>query len=125
LWLSLQVFGAAAFRQAIAYGFHLARYAELCIRKLPDWRLVTPACLGIVTFCYAPPGAGGEVMDGMNRAIAERCLAEGVAFVGTTKIHGKTVLRLCTINPRTTETDIAETLERLAGLGRTAHQPEA
>jgi hypothetical protein len=33
--------------------------------------------------------------------------------VQTTELRGQTVLRLCTINPRTTEEDIAKTVEAL------------
>jgi aromatic-L-amino-acid/L-tryptophan decarboxylase len=117
VWLSLQVFGAAAFRRAIAHGIHLACYAELCVRAIPVWQLITPASLGIVTFRYAPPGASEEEVDKINGTIAERCLSDGFAFVVTTKVTGRTALRLCTINPRTTEADIAETLDHLRRLG--------
>jgi len=120
MWLSLQVFGAAAFRRPIRRGIHLALYAELLVRAFPVWQLVTPASLGIMTFRYAPPGASEADMDKINAAIAERCLADGFAFVVTTKVLGRTVLRLCTINPRTTEGDIAETLDRLGRLGQEA-----
>ena len=34
-------------------------------------------------------------------------------MVATTVLRGNTVLRLCTINPRTTEEDLDETLARL------------
>jgi hypothetical protein len=34
--------------------------------------------------------------------------------VTSTTLRGRSVLRLCTINPRTTESDIEETIERLA-----------
>jgi hypothetical protein len=38
---------------------------------------------------------------------------QGFALVLTTELRGQTVLRLCTINPRTTEEDIAKTVEAL------------
>jgi aromatic-L-amino-acid decarboxylase len=57
-------------------------------------------------------------MAEMNSSIAERCLSEGFAFVATTQVMGKIVLRFCTINPRTTEEDIAKTLQRLDELAK-------
>jgi aromatic-L-amino-acid/L-tryptophan decarboxylase len=119
LWLSLQLFGASAFRSAVVQGLHLARYAERQVRALPiGWELLTPASMGILTFRYAPAGASEREMAAMNLDIAERCLSEGFAFVATTQVKGKAALRFCTINPRTTEEDIARTLHQLDELAR-------
>jgi hypothetical protein len=41
--------------------------------------------------------------------------------VTTTSIRGRSVLRLCTLNPRTTEDDIRGTLRRLAEYIRHGH----
>jgi hypothetical protein len=49
-----------------------------------------------------------------HAARAAAISADGFAAVTSTSLAGRSVLRLCTINPRTTEADIAETLERLA-----------
>ena len=46
--------------------------------------------------------------------IRARLAASGYAAVTATTISGRSVLRLCTINPRTTHEDLRETLERLA-----------
>ena len=40
-------------------------------------------------------------------------VADGYAAPSTTILDGRTVARLCTINPRTTERDIEATIERL------------
>jgi glutamate/tyrosine decarboxylase-like PLP-dependent enzyme len=57
LWMSLKVFGRSCFEQALHHGFALAEEAEDAVRALPDWEVVTPAQMGIITFCYAPAGA--------------------------------------------------------------------
>ena len=54
LWMSLKVYGAAAFREAIEHGLALAEHAERRIASDPAWELVTPARLGIVTFRARP-----------------------------------------------------------------------
>ena len=45
-------------------------------------------------------------------------VADGFAAPSTTIIDGRTVARLCTINPRTTDDDIRLTIERLERLTR-------
>ena len=60
LWMSLKVFGAAAFRDAIEHGIALAEHAEDLLDAHPGWDVVTPARLGIVTF---PARAGGVAAE--------------------------------------------------------------
>ena len=122
LWMSLMVFGLGAFRKAVAKGFTLARLAESHLREMPNWEVVTPAQMAIVTFRYVPPGGSDREVDAMNRRLVEEMIAKGFAVVSSTVLRGKTVLRMCTINPRTTEADIEETvqgLRRLAAGGET------
>jgi aromatic-L-amino-acid decarboxylase len=110
LWMSLKIFGAAAFRAAVEHGLELAEYAEAQLERDPAWEVVTPARLGIVTF---RPAAGDEsVIAGLPAA----ALADGLAFVSSHRVDGRAVLRLCTVNPRTTRADIERTLGRLTEL---------
>lgn len=108
LWLTLRIHGAEQLRTATARGIALAEYAERLLASNPRWEVVTKAQLGVVTFALR--GAAGT--EHAERAAA--LSASGFAAVTSTSLAGRSVLRLCTINPRTTERDIAETLERLA-----------
>jgi len=112
LWLSLKAFGAAAFRAGIERGMALAEHAQAALEAAPGWEIVTPAQLGIVTFARE----GG---DAVNAALADRAVADGYAAPSSTVLRGRTVLRLCTINPRTTEAEIDETVARLTALAQT------
>ena len=47
-------------------------------------------------------------------------MADGFAMLTSTILRGRTVLRLCTINPRTTADDIRETIARLERFAGTA-----
>lgn len=106
LWMSLQVFGAKAFAEAVERGFQLAEYAEQELRKREGWEIVTPAQMAITTFRF-------QGSDDLNQQIAARMKADGFALVLSTTLRGRTVLRLCTINPRTTDEDIRHTVARL------------
>jgi len=117
VWLSLEIFGAAAFREAIAHGFELARRTEAKVARMAGWRVVTPARMGIVTFRHEPAGAATTAaLDEHNTTIAAECLWRGFAFPATTRVRGQLALRMCTINPRRTEADIAATVRHLGQL---------
>jgi aromatic-L-amino-acid/L-tryptophan decarboxylase len=106
LWLSLRVFGLAAFRDAIAHGIALAEHAEARLRERPGWEVVSPAQLAIV--CFRRDGD-----DERQTRIAEAMVADGFAAPSTTEVDGRVALRLCTINPRTTFADIDATIDRM------------
>lgn len=118
LWMSLKIFGAAAFRRAITRGLELAELAERELRARGCWEIVTPARMAIVSFRYAPAGADPEQMERVTQALVGRMMADNFAVVTSTVLHGRTALRLCTINPRTTEDDIRETVARLTRFAR-------
>ncbi len=116
LWLSIQIFGLAAFRAAVERGFENAEAAEALLRESPAWEVVTSATLGIVTFRYAPRGVAAEVADSVTAELAAAALADGFTMVSSTSLRGRVALRICSINPRTTREDLSATIERLASL---------
>jgi glutamate/tyrosine decarboxylase-like PLP-dependent enzyme len=121
LWLSFRIYGAARMRRAIARGLALAEHAERVLEADPRWEVVTRAQLGIVTFALRDAGEGEHA----RRAAA--LSQDGYATLSSTMLHGRSVLRLCTINPRTTEAEIEATLARLAvgaSSGPVAHRLE-
>jgi glutamate/tyrosine decarboxylase-like PLP-dependent enzyme len=104
--LSLQVFGVAAFRAAIGHGFEMAELAEriLCER---GWVIESSAQMGIVCFRL------GRGSDEFHLRLVHQMLEDGYAALTSTNLRGRVVLRMCTINPRTTAKDIEGTIERL------------
>jgi len=110
VWMSMQFFGLDAFRAAVERGFVLAEYAEAKLRTMPCWEIVTPAQMGIVTFARR----GGD--DAFYARMHEAMLRDGYALATSTVLNGRTVLRLCTINPRTSEEDLRRTIEWLDAL---------
>lgn len=110
LWMSLKVFGKKSFEAAINRGFSLAETAEEKIRQLSDWKIETPAQLGILNFRFFPKGIYKSRANELNKAIIESVVENGSIMLSSTMIKGKLVLRMCTINPRTTEKDIEETI---------------
>jgi aromatic-L-amino-acid decarboxylase len=122
LWMSLKVFGQSRFREAVNRGFEMAEVAEAALRELSNWEVVTPAQMGILTFRCAPGGLPPEELNRLNRELIDAMIADGFAMVSSTVLRGQTVLRMCTINPRTTETDVRGTIERLDNMSKRLFQ---
>jgi aromatic-L-amino-acid decarboxylase len=112
VWLTFRIHGAAGVRAAVERGLDLAEHAESLLRADARWEVVSPAQLGIV--CFGLRDASSEEHIARATALA----ADGFAAVSTTVLGGRTVLRLCTINPLTTDDDLAETLARLGARQR-------
>lgn len=109
LWLTFRMHGAEAIRAAIRRGIDLAREAEEILRgDARRFEIVTPATLAIVTFALRGGDAAG------HEAAVKRLSAEGFATFSTTSLRGRSVLRLCTLNPLTTPDDLRGTIERIA-----------
>jgi glutamate/tyrosine decarboxylase-like PLP-dependent enzyme len=108
--MSVDYFGLDAFRAAMERGFQLAEFAEANLRAMPGWEIVPPAQMGIVTL-HHPAADHARLHDAM--------LANGFALATSTVLKGRAVLRLCTINPRTSEDDLTRTLAHLDALVHT------
>jgi aromatic-L-amino-acid decarboxylase len=107
LWLTIKAFGVGAIREGIERGMANGDRAEAALRATPGWEIVTPAQLAIVTFAHERVPAA---------ELAARAVADGFAVPSSTVLRGRGVLRLCLLNPRTTDGDIDATVARLTEL---------
>ena len=112
LWLSIKTFGMAAFRAAVERGFALAELTERELRGRPEWEVVSPAQRAIVCFRFRRGDAA------FHLALVQEILRDGYCLITSTTLRGQTMLRMCPINPRTTDEEIRETLKRVDGLAR-------
>jgi glutamate/tyrosine decarboxylase-like PLP-dependent enzyme len=74
LWMSLKVFGLAAFREAVARGFSLAEFGESLLQASSNWEVVTAASMGIITFRFVPDGVPKQDIDLINQQIVDEIL---------------------------------------------------
>ena len=117
LWMSLKAFGVQAFREAIEIGIENALYTERLLRQSPDWEIITPASLGILTFRFVAKNLSEDQLSQLNSDMANEMIMSGYAMLSPTVMRGKTVQRLCTINPRTSRADIETTIAKLHEIG--------
>ncbi|MDX8050626.1 pyridoxal-dependent decarboxylase [Lentzea sp. BCCO 10_0798] len=112
LWLSLKGFGVAAFRAAIDHGLDQADHVAARVRESPELDLVAGPALGIVCLRHR----GGT--DDLQAAICRDVNEDGRTLIATTTVDGALALRLCTINPRTTQADLDRVLAAIVDAGR-------
>lgn len=114
LWLTLQVLGTDELAKRIEHGQKLVELAELTLQSMEHWEIVSNAHFNIVNFRYNHPDFNQKENDALNVYAANEIVNSGFAGVFTTILDGKTVIRICSTNPATTEQDILETINRLS-----------
>ncbi len=119
LWMTLKVFGRQHVATAVRRGFERAEQAEQLLRDRPEWTVVTPAQMGIVTFRCEPDGWTPAQADTLTCRLVSAIKKDGEAFLTQTTLDGRPVLRLCPINPRTTEASLRDTIDRLEAIRTT------
>ncbi|MYA19380.1 MAG: aminotransferase class I/II-fold pyridoxal phosphate-dependent enzyme [Chloroflexi bacterium] len=127
VWMSVQIFGMAAFRRAVSKGMELAVRAEEHVRNSPVLEVLSPVSLGVVCLRVNPAdgGLGEETIETINRTVLARVFWEEPALMSSTLLKGTFALRLCIINHTTTWDDVRETLEAIERFGQEALVAEA
>ena len=115
VWVTVHTFGLAAFRAAIQRNLDLAEYAETLIRSHAGLTLMAPATLGIVCFRREWPGCDEAETERRGTALAEDLERGGTALVSTTRLAGRHAIRLCILNPTSSEAHVRRVIEHFAG----------
>ena len=120
VWMSIQTFGLAQFREAIDRVMDLASEAGRFVTETHDLELLSPPSLGVLCLRYRPAGAGWteERIAKLNEAIQARVIASGTAMISSTRLRERFSLRLCILSHLTTREDLRETILRIAAFGR-------
>ncbi len=126
IWMSVQTFGMAAFRDAVSNGMELAARAEAYIDQSSVLESLNPASLGIVCFRVNPANEGSDssldedYLAKLNQQMLARVFWEDRALMSSTTLSETFSLRLCIINHNTTWVDVRETLEAIERFGTEA-----
>ncbi len=125
VWMTLRHQGIEGLRSNLRSGIRQARRAHELVAAHPDFEVLHEPLLYLYCFRYRPRDLAGrdadEYLDNLNQWIAEQIQQSGLASVMTTRLRGRTVLRLSICSQRTTERDIENVFEGLAMIGRRAH----
>jgi glutamate/tyrosine decarboxylase-like PLP-dependent enzyme len=115
VWMSIQTFGMAAFRAAVARGIRYAARAGEFVRASETLELLAPPSLGVVCFRANPGGLGEAALEELNDAVQAGVVRSGAAMMSSTRLKGTYALRLCILTHRTTWPDVEETLRAVEG----------
>jgi len=118
VWMALKHHGTSGYAEAIEHDCALAGYLAKRIAERPDLELLA-ANLSIVCFRYLPRGSGhdAELLNTLNQAILRDLQLGGRAFLSSTILDGRFVLRACIVNPRATIADVEILVDMVETLG--------
>ncbi len=108
--------GTAGVRGAIERNLAQAAYLARLVDSDPSFELVLEPELSTVCFRYVPAGAGSG--DAFHIALADAIQDDGDVYLAPARVDGRTCLRACFVNHRTTEDDVESVLPTVARVGR-------
>jgi glutamate/tyrosine decarboxylase-like PLP-dependent enzyme len=120
VWMGLMTHGARAYASSIENDVALARFLAEDVDRRAEFERMAEQILSIVTFRYRPPGAAlsEEALDRLNRRIVNRLVGDGSFLLAPTILKGRTAMRACIVNFRTTQEDLTLLLDEAARVGR-------
>jgi glutamate/tyrosine decarboxylase-like PLP-dependent enzyme len=119
VWMTLQQFGLEGYREVIEDNLALAAYLADRVRKAPDFELAAPPSLSVVCFRFVGNGdRDDDAIAALNRVLLERLQLGGDAFLTSTELRGRYVLRACVVNYRSRREDIDRMLEAVRRIGQ-------
>ena len=113
LWVTLQAMGTDKLTDIVDYAFLNAHTANKCLRSLPNWEITSPPMCGAITFRFAPSGFSEEELNELNSNISAKIIRDDYAYIVTSVVKNKRVLRMCMINGNATTEDVIDTINYL------------
>ena len=114
VWLSVKLFGAAAFREAIAEKRRLALDAWRRVAALPHIVIDAPPELSLFVFHVTRPGATRAQEDEATRTLLENTTRRGRVMLSGCTAHDRFLGRVCVLSFRTHQQHIDHLVEDLA-----------
>jgi aromatic-L-amino-acid decarboxylase len=106
LWFAIRTYGVHGLQRHLRAHIALAQEFAGWVECEPDCEIAAPYPLSVVCFRFTVPGGDDTAADALNAAIMDDVNADGRIFISSTKLRGRTVLRLAIGNERTTREDV-------------------
>jgi glutamate/tyrosine decarboxylase-like PLP-dependent enzyme len=121
VWMTFKAYGARKLRAAIESNIEIMRYLADRIDQSQDFVRLAPVPLSVVCFQYRTPDISvhgdQNYLDGLNNRLLEALEKDGRVFLSGTKIHGRRVLRACSVNHRLRREDVDFLLDVIREVG--------
>jgi aromatic-L-amino-acid decarboxylase len=122
VWMTFKAYGATKLRAAIESNIEVMRYLADRIDESQDFIRLAPVPLSVVCFQYRTSDIslhGQEsYLNDLNIQLLDALEKDGRVFLSGTKLHGKRVLRACSVNHRLRREDVDFLLDVIRQLGR-------
>ena len=106
VWFTVKAHGLDRLAQVIQRNCEQAQRLGRLVRARRDLELLAPVGLNIVCFRVVAPGLADAALDRLNQDIVAELQLRGIAVPSTTRLGGKTAIRVALTNHRTTAADI-------------------
>jgi aromatic-L-amino-acid decarboxylase len=120
--MTFKAYGAQKLRAAIESNIEIMRYLADRIDHSKDFVRPAPVSLSVVCFQYrtanASIHANQSYLDDLNHRLLDALEKDGRVFLSGTKIHGKRVLRACSVNHRLRKEDVEFLLDVIREVAR-------
>jgi aromatic-L-amino-acid decarboxylase len=104
VWMTFKAYGVSKLRAAIESNIETMRYLARRIDESEDFIRLAPVPLSVVCFQYRPAGIpkheDERYLNELNSRLIDAVEKDGRVFLSGTYIHGKRVLRACSVNHR-------------------------
>jgi aromatic-L-amino-acid/L-tryptophan decarboxylase len=117
-WMAFQEHGVDRLRATVEKNVEQAARVAARVRQEPELELTAPAPLNVVTFRYRGRGLPDSLLDALNAEVVMRIQESGVAVPSTTRLRGRTVIRLAIVNHRSTDEDFELLVAAVLETGR-------
>jgi aromatic-L-amino-acid/L-tryptophan decarboxylase len=124
IWFTMKQFGARGIGAAIQANVRQARLLGDLIDADRDLELLAPVQLNIVCFRYRRNDLDEDTLDRFNDELVIALQESGEAVASSTTVGTHRAIRMCILNHRTTDADLAYTLDAIKRLARHTGTPK-
>jgi glutamate/tyrosine decarboxylase-like PLP-dependent enzyme len=118
VWFTIKAHGSERLGAVIAGNCAQARHLGGLVQAADELELLAPVGLNIVCFGYRAAGLDTAAADRLNADIVADLQTTGIAAPSTTRIAGRTAIRVCITNHRTQTADLDLIAREVVRLGR-------
>ena len=118
MWLSLKTHGARRFGEMVDKNIAQARYLEDLVRAEPRLELLATGPLSVVNFRYrGTRRRSAQVLNNLNAQLLAEIQKRGLAIPSAYSVDGKSSIRVCNLNHRSTKSDFDALVAAAVSLG--------
>ena len=118
IWFTLRTYGLQKLGRLIAQNCRQAQYLGQLIEQNGALEMLAPVTLNIVCFRHKAPGRADAELDALNLDIVAELQLRGIAAPSTTRLGGKTAIRVALTNHRTRTEDLDILVESVCRIGK-------